>query len=225
MAVFCWYLSWIHYTSTSDTELRVHIIWVSSCFYTAFTPLWNCVKFSFQNKALDCNCTTLQVLGLAWTWNLQHRHKTEVWFGGVMFFQGRPALVFHTSSSFPPPPLTLQHGTEIRKQPRRNESVSCPVCHKRLSRKRNLKAHLDLHCGIYPYYCPVCKKGFSSKTSLRIHVASHKQDTGQGQSESVGRGRVELCSAANLVETVVSSDVHESDHMKICPYNTEFLTA
>lgn len=53
-------------------------------------------------------------------------------------------------------------------------SFECEVCNKNYPRRSNLKRHMRLHTGNYPFMCNVCGKGFDSGSRFKAHMLKHK---------------------------------------------------
>jgi uncharacterized Zn-finger protein len=60
------------------------------------------------------------------------------------------------------------------------KDLTCIYCSKVLSNLANLKRHLRIHEGIYPYQCQFCDKKFSDASNAKKHGIIHyleKQQT------------------------------------------------
>lgn len=47
------------------------------------------------------------------------------------------------------------------------------MCHKSFPTPGDLKSHMYVHNGSWPFQCQVCKRGFSKQTNLRNHLFLH----------------------------------------------------
>ena len=50
----------------------------------------------------------------------------------------------------------------------------CDVCNRGFSKQTNLKNHLLLHTGDKPHECPVCQKKFALHCNLKTHMKTHE---------------------------------------------------
>ncbi|CAD6997843.1 unnamed protein product [Ceratitis capitata] len=63
----------------------------------------------------------------------------------------------------------------------------CNICFRGFSKQTNLKNHLFLHTGNKPHGCELCNKKFALACNLRAHMKTHEGDP---QDECVRCGKV-----------------------------------
>ena len=56
------------------------------------------------------------------------------------------------------------------------KDLTCVYCSKVLSNFANLKRHLRIHEGVYPYQCKLCNKKFSDASNFKKHSIIHCMD-------------------------------------------------
>ena len=50
------------------------------------------------------------------------------------------------------------------------------LCSKSFPTPGDLKSHMYVHTGTWPFKCDVCKRGFSKQTNLKNHMQLHVSD-------------------------------------------------
>ena len=53
------------------------------------------------------------------------------------------------------------------------------LCSKSFPTPGDLKSHMYVHTGSWPFKCEICERGFSKATNLRNHMTQHQHSTGE----------------------------------------------
>lgn len=58
----------------------------------------------------------------------------------------------------------------------KNKPHQCSQCAKSFSTPGDLRCHMHMHNGTWPFRCIDCNRGFSKQANFKRHLASHKNE-------------------------------------------------